>query len=248
MKKYIHTQKYHTRYSDVDFKDELKASAILTFMQEAACTSADELGFGYDVIKQKNLGFITASSYVKVLKPIGVEPVTVNTWPTPPRHVIFERFYELMNEKKETCVLACSRWCLVDWNTLKMLPGSTLSDQDYSTYNTDKCIAVPTWKVPAMERNGAEKVFQIAIANSEYDHYMHVNNTLYANYVFNCFTVELLKGKYLDSFLINYIKQTHEGDVLSFYRVEKQDNVFDIYGLNAEGEMCVSAEVSFTDR
>ena len=35
------------RYSDVDFKDELSASALLAFAQDAAGTSADELGFGY---------------------------------------------------------------------------------------------------------------------------------------------------------------------------------------------------------
>ena len=32
---------------DVDFKDELKMSAVLSYLEEVACLSADELGFGY---------------------------------------------------------------------------------------------------------------------------------------------------------------------------------------------------------
>ena len=51
------------RYSDVDFKDELSASALLAFAQDAAGTSADELGFGYGDLKPLGYGFLIVNTY-----------------------------------------------------------------------------------------------------------------------------------------------------------------------------------------
>lgn len=243
--KYVHIKRFNAKYSDVDFKDEVKPSALLTFLQEVSCTSADELGFGYEVIKPKNLGFITCNTYVKIFKPVGIEEFTVETWPTPPRHVIFERQYRVLNSAGEVAAVGLSRWCLVNMDTFAMLPATTLSDQDYSTYNTDKVCSVSSWKVPPFEEENAEKRFTVNIANSEYDHYMHVNNTRYADYMFNCFTVEELQKNAIDSFQINYQKQAHEGDTLTFYRHMEEDGSFSIFGINGAGENITSGKITF---
>lgn len=243
--KYVHEKKFFARYSDVDFKDELKASSLLSYFQEVACTSADELGFGYEYLKPKKMGFITANTYVKLLKPVGIEAFTVKTWPTPPKHIIFDRQYSMYNSSGEKSAVACSRWCLVDLNTFKMLPASVLKEQDYSSYNTDKEAEVLSWKVEAFDERTAEKKFVFTVANSEYDHYMHVNNTRYADYIFNCFSVNELNEKSVDSFQINYIKQAHEGDVLSFYRIKKNENNYRVFAFNQGGENIISGKISF---
>lgn len=245
--KYVHTREFYAKYSDVDFKDELKPSALLTFLQEASCTSADELGFGYDVIKPKNLGFVTCNTYVKIFKPIGIENFSVSTWPTPPRHVIFERQYTVKNSKGEDAAVALSRWCLVDMATFTMLPCTRLEGQDFSTYNTDKACVVSSWKAAQLNMERAEKKFTVNIANSEYDHYKHVNNTRYADYMFNCFSVAELGGKRIDSFQINYLKQAHEGDRLDYYRTDEGDGVYSVYGLNEKGDVITSGQIVLKD-
>jgi len=243
--KYVHTREFFAKYSDVDFKDEVKPSALLTYLQEVSCTSADELGFGYEVIKPKNLGFVTCNTYVKILKPIGIEKFSVSTWPTPPRHVIFERQYTAENSKGEAAAVALSRWCLVDMSSFAMLPCSRLEGQDFSTYNTDKVCIVSSWKVPPFDKSSAEKKFSVNIANSEYDHYMHVNNTRYADYMFNCFSTAELKSREVDSFQINYLKQAHEGDVLSYYLAKEGEESYSVYGLNEGDELVTSGRIVF---
>ena len=47
---YRHIKSYELRYTDVDAFDNLKLSSLLSFLEESACLSADELGFGYDDI------------------------------------------------------------------------------------------------------------------------------------------------------------------------------------------------------
>lgn len=246
--KYINTCFYHSRYTDVDFKDEMKLSSVLGYLQESACASADELGFGYDYLKGLNYGFVAAATYVKLYKSIGTADFKINTWPTAPRHFIFERYYEIYSADGEKTADACSRWCLVDLSNFKILPGSALVNQDYSTYNTEKSINVPMWKLPPFEEENAEKSFSLKIGNSECDHYMHVNNTRYADYVFNCFTMDYLAERKLDSFLICYIKQIHEGDEITLYKILRPDGCFDIYAFNRENELVFTSRVIFENK
>ena len=45
MELYEHIKTFDVKYCDTDFKDELKPSAVLAYLEEVACSSADELGF-----------------------------------------------------------------------------------------------------------------------------------------------------------------------------------------------------------
>ena len=116
---------------------------------------------------------------------------------------------------------ASSRWCLIDMHTGKLLQSKYIDNQDYSTYNTDKALQVTAWKIPTFKPEEGELKFTITIANSEYDHNMHVNNTRYADYCMNCFSVEELGQRRVTGFAISYVKQCKEGQTLRFYR--KQD-------------------------
>ena len=63
---YRHKKDYELRYTDVDAYDNLKLSSLLSFLEESACLSADELGFGYKDIAPKHFGFIIANWYIKL--------------------------------------------------------------------------------------------------------------------------------------------------------------------------------------
>lgn len=244
MEKYVHQKRFLVKYSDVDFKDECKLSSALALFQEVACSSADELGFGYNAIKPKGLGFITAATYVEFQKPIKLGEVNLETWPTPPRHVIFERQY-LLKQDGVIAATACSRWCLVNMSDFKMLPASTLTDQDYSTYNSDKCVLVPSWKVAPYEKD-EEEAYRVRITYSDYDHYHHVNNTVYASFFTNCFSILFWEKHRVKSFLINYVLQAHEGDELIFYKTRLNEDKYCIHGIcESTGEVVVSAEIQF---
>lgn len=111
---------------------------------------------------------------------------------------------------------ATSRWCMVDMHTGKLLQSKVLDNQDYSSYNPSRALDINRWKFPPFRPEEGELRFSMTVANSEYDHNMHVNNTRYADYCFNCFSVAELKEKKLKGFALGYIRQCREGDALRF--------------------------------
>ena len=225
MSVYCHRRTYPLRYTDFDFKDELKLSSLLALVQEAACSSADELDFGYDALKPKNFGFITVNTYCELLRPVRLgESLTVETWPLPPRHVIFERDYRVKSGEEVVANLA-SRWCLVDLTNFSVLsPEALQKAHENCPYNPEKTVEVPNWKIPKF-REGEREVLRLTVGNSRCDHYLHANNTYYADFFLDCFTSEEL-SRPLKSFQIAYVKQAKEGSELIFYRKDGENESF----------------------
>ena len=246
MKPYEHKKEFIIKYCDADFKDEIKASVILALLEEVACSSADELGFGYEFVKPRGYAFMVTNIHMEVkrLAKLG-ERVLVKTWPTPPTRVIFGREYQMYSDSGELLLNASSRWCLVDIKENKLLQSKYIDNQDYSTYNTQKLFEAVSWKIPAFEEDEGELCYTMTVANSEYDHNMHVNNTCYADFCFNCFKIEELATRKVEKFSISYVKQCKEGDVLRFYRKEIGTEEYCVQGVNGNGEIVVQARILF---
>ncbi len=244
MGKYRHIQEFTLGFCDVDFKDEIKPSTVLAYLEEVACLSADELGFGYRFLKPKGYAFMVTEIRVKLHKKATLgERIKMSTWPTPPTFVVFGREYEGYDQAGEKVLSASSKWCMIDFATGKILSSKLLVDQDYSTYCTDKAIQTSS-KIAKFPMEEGEKRFEICISNSEYDHNMHVNNTKYIDYCFNCFSVQELSTLSVEEFAIAYVKQCYEGEKLSFYR-KKDGEKYLICGFNQTGALVVRAEVTF---
>lgn len=148
MEKYQHVQDFQIKYCDVDFKDELKVSTALAYMEEIACASADELGFGYAYVKPRGYAFMVSNICCEFVRPVRLgEIIRTQTWPLPPSYVVFGREYKFLSKAGEALINASSRWCLVDMKSGKILQSKTIDNQDYSTYNTDKALENVTWKI-----------------------------------------------------------------------------------------------------
>ncbi len=246
-KAYEHIREFQVKYCEADFKDNLKLSTALSYMQEAACSSADELGFGYSFVKERGLAFMVANVCCEFIKPILLgEWVQIKTWPTPPSYVVFGREYQFLSKSGELLANASSRWCLLDVTSGKLQQSKVLDNQDYSAYNTAKALLKTEWKIPTFSPSEGEPRFSLTIANSEYDHNLHVNNTRYADYCLNCFSVEELSSRSLRYFSISYIQQSKEGETLSFYRMKEGENSYLLQGVNGNGETSVRARIEFS--
>ena len=249
MKPYEYHQQFKVKFCEADFNDELKTSVALSYMEEVACYSADELGFGYRYIRPLGYAFMVTAICCEFLKPVRLgETVTLKTWPLPPSYVIFGREYQFVSQTGETLANASSRWCLVDMANGKLLQSKVIEGQDYSTYNTRKVLDGVQWKIPNFTQADGELRFTMMVAYAEYDHNMHVNNTRYADYCMNCFSIDELSKTALKRFQISFVRQCKEGEVLRFYRKYAGDGVYYTQGFNEKDEIVVQARLDFVDR
>lgn len=243
MNGYVHRREFPLRYTDFDFQDVFKPSSLLGLVQEAACSSADELGFGYEDLKPLNYGFITVHTYCELLAPVKIgDRLTVETWPLPPRHVIFERDYRVLNQKGERVANLASRWCLVDLKDFSLLTPEALSKaHEKCPYNPEKSLQVLSWKLNKLT-DGAREVSRMIVGASRCDHYFHANNTYYLDFFFDCFSFEEL-ARPVKNFQIAYVKQAKAGKELVFLRKDEGNSSF--LEAHSEGELIAQFRVEF---
>lgn len=249
---YKHIKNYEIRYTDCDVFDALKPSSLLSMMEESACLSADELGFGYDVITPLRMGFILVNWYIELYKPLKLGgKIEIHTWPLKPAHLIFFRDFEIYcgGEKVGVCV---TRWCMISLDDFSMLPTSRFfKEGDFDNYNTQRCVEFNSWKIPSaykMLEEGSNAVdgcaYSRAVSLSDYDHYFHMNNTKYADYLLDVFSLEELRGKFVSKLQITYVKQCKLGEKLDFYKVFK-DGAYFVEGIvNGESRVLFKVELS----
>ena len=241
---YRHKKVYELRYTDVDAFDNLKPSALLSFLHESACLSADELGFGYADIAPKNMGFIIVNWYIEFTRPVKLgDKLEVHTWPLRPKYLIFLRDFELFVGGAKVGV-ATARWCMIDTESFNVLPANAYFEEGaFDNYNTERSVDFKAWKIPVI--SGGETVYKKKVSFSDYDHYFHVNNTKYADYLMDAFSVEEFRGKYIKSLQVTYVKQCKEGELIEIVR-EERDGVFFVDG-RVNGEVRVQFRVDLNE-
>lgn len=219
---YRHIKKYEIRYTDTDAYDFLKPSSLLSFQEESAGFSADELGFGYKDISPVNLGFIIVNNYIELFRPIKLgDELELHTWPLRPRHFIFLRDYEFYSSGEKVGV-ATTRWCMIDTKTFSVAPTAKFFAPDsFDGYNTERSVEFNSWKIPAADVD--RPVYSKKIAYSDYDHYFHVNNTKYADFLLDVLSAEGLKDRYISKLQITYVKQCKLGETIDFFRKDEGD-------------------------
>ncbi len=218
MNEYCHRREFQIRYTDFDAYDRIRLSTLLSLAQESACSSADELQFGYDDLKPKGLAFITVHTVGELYAPVKIgDTITVETWPLPPRHVIFERDYAMKNQRGERVCDMASRWCLVDLKSFSLLTPDYLGEaNEKCPYNPRKIFPSVNWQIKKLDQE-KQLVFKTSVGFSRLDHYFHLNNTYYADLFTDCFSLQEL-DRPIKNFQIAYINQAKEGAELSFFK------------------------------
>ena len=240
---YRHCKTYEIRYTDVDFCDRLKLSSLLSLMEESACLSAQELGFGYDVLKPKNYGFILVNWYIELKRTIFFgDELTIVTWPIKPNRLAVFRDFEFYIGDEKVGV-ATSRWCLVDLASFSMLPASSVFSGDM-TFNDCRSTDFNSWRMP--EISDGQKTYSKTVSYSDYDHYNHVNNTKYGDILLDAFTVDELKDAEIRMVQIKYVRQCKFEEVLDIVRSRCEDGAWAIEG-RVGTELRIQMKVKFGD-
>lgn len=241
---YRHIKSYELRYTDVDVYDNLKLSSLLSFIEESACLSADELGFGYEALNKKQLGFIIVNTFIKLERNIKLgETITIHTWPLKPRLLVFLRDSEIYVGNEKVGVVS-ARWCMINKETFALVPASAFfTEGDQNEYNSERSVNFSAWKIP--EISDGKYSYSKKILYSDYDHNFHANNTKYADFLMDAFSVEELKNKTLKTVQITYVKQCKENDVLDITR--KDCDSYVLAEGRVDGELRVQMRIELND-
>ena len=111
----IYKENFKVGLKDVWKGNEVSNSAILEYLEDIAAYHSDTVGYGINTTKDTNLNWLLLDWKVEVLKrPTYGENLEVHTWSREIEKFWAFRDFEIYDQNHELCVIATSKWLLVN--------------------------------------------------------------------------------------------------------------------------------------
>lgn len=199
-KKY--TESFVLRTPDCDMCGQWRPSAILESMQETAGAHSALCDLDRDSMLSLGVVWVLSRLKVEMLRmPHVGEKITVETYPTPAKHLFFPRSHLFYDADGEKIGCANSLWVLMDINTRVLTVRGEIAEKLPDNRDLPSAAGMPASVRPlqAEAHHG-----QITPQFTELDVNGHVNNTKYLDWCCNALGIETMRNHALMRFDVNY--------------------------------------------
>ena len=205
---------------DLDRYDRLTCYSISNLFQEIASLHAEELGVGYEVMKEKGLAWIVARNKITIVNSQNVSKVvTVHTWPHPNGRFDFERDYVMYNENNEVIAKGSSKWLVYDLKRNFLCSSKGIMEN--IDFKDDKVYLEKFDKIHYGNIDDYSLELTHRISFTDLDHYGHMNNAKY--FVIMMDALNLDENDVIEEVQIDYLNQGYLDKSIDVYKKKEED-------------------------
>ena len=192
---------------DVNLYRRLRTSALFELLQEVSIHHTEELGAGRALTLDRGFLWMVTMQRAEIARmPEYDERVTVETWPGETMHLLFPRYYRLLDAEGKVLLSASAIWALVDVETRRMIFPDRYGIA-IEGVTTGHEIALPT---PVKKAEG-EPSAVFSVPYSYLDLNGHMNNTRYFDLAEDHIPAPA-EGRRLTAVSAEYISEARLGD------------------------------------
>ena len=116
----VYERRYRLRNHHVGLGRKLKTATLFEFLEEASIAHTEALDMGRDKTLDRGLLWVILQQYLTIFRmPSYDEMITVRSWPGDTMHLLFPRYYEILDEEGTCIIEGSALWALIDENTRK---------------------------------------------------------------------------------------------------------------------------------
>ena len=171
----VWTRRYHVLNKDVNMFQDMRTSRLMEILQQACIAHTEELGMGRDKTLDKGILWVVLQQTMRITRmPVYDEDITIESWPGNTMHVLFPRFFDILDHNGNLMLEGSYLWTLINAETRKMV----FADQygiDIPGDASGKQIDLPK-PVRRMETD-QERLFTVPFSYCDLNG--HMNNTKY---------------------------------------------------------------------
>ena len=117
----IYKEKLKIGLKDVWKENQIKNRAILEYLENVAAYHSDTVGYGINTSKETGVSWILLDWKVKVIKrPEYGKTLDIHTWSRKIMKFYAYRDFEIYDDENNLCVIATSKWLLINNETGKI--------------------------------------------------------------------------------------------------------------------------------
>lgn len=199
---------------DIGKNNLIKNESILEILENIAGEHSSKVGYGVLDIERTKASWILLEWKVKVIKrPIYSEELKVKTWGRYFQKAYTYRDFEIHNSKGELCVIATSKWALIDINTHTIM---RLTEDIKNLYKPEE---ISVFKEETLNKINIPEEYtnkiEYTVGRKDIDINNHMHNTYYLNLAYEALPEEAYKNGPYNEFRITYKKEITLGDTVT---------------------------------
>ena len=228
-------EKITIKYSETDQNLAMKPFALLNFLQDIASKNAEDLGFGYSYIHERNYAWFLIKYRMEFEEyPFDIQELTLKTEPRGYNKLFAFRDFELYKNKTLIGRMH-SMWSIVDINTRSMVPVPTaIKDNVHMTSFEKRIDDLSFEKIATITTPSSEKEFEVRY--NDIDVNGHANNGNYIVWALEPLDFEFKNNNKIKTLDMVYKKEAKFGEKI-ISQVEhktKQTTLHRLLNLNGE--------------
>ena len=226
-----------------DMRGAWKPSAILSTMQETAGVHSAMLGLDRATMDSMDLAWVLTRVKVEFSRlPMLGEKLTIETYPTPNRHLFFPRSHIFRGADGEQIGCANSLWVTMNLTDRRIEKSEFVLAHMPDNRDFSPAAGMPSTVRPLSDE---AQVGRILPQLSELDMNMHVNNTKYMDWCLNALGLEVMRDKVITAFDVNYDTEILPGcEIRTELTMKGDDFAFIGYDMEGKKHFSISGKLS----
>ena len=227
--------------ADTDMESRLRPGALFSFLAHAAYVSADNLGFGYEHLKENNLFWVLSRLEIHIRRALlWNEVVEIETWPKDIEGILYIRDFNVRDLQGDIVAQAGTSWLAIDSQTKRPRRKDSFDSDLFSRLSKKRALNESPAKLPDISDGDN---FRVRSTYFDIDLNKHVTSSRYIDWMMDSFAVEFHKNNYPSLLSVNYVKETMPDTGIEIIRQSETQNDFYFTGRQPE-----SLKTSFRGR
>jgi medium-chain acyl-[acyl-carrier-protein] hydrolase len=209
----IYREKFKIGLKDIWKGNEVSNKAILEYLENVACYHSDSVGYGINTSDVTNLTWLLLDWKVKVIKrPKYGQTLDIHTWS---RYIVkcyAYRDFEIYDENNNLCVIATSKWLLINNRTRKIVKVEQEVADKYESETEKSVFDEEIDKIKEPINYKSSIIYQIK--RKDIDVIGHMHNLYYLDLAYETLPEEVYNQRPFDEIRIMYKKEVKLGDTV----------------------------------
>ncbi len=217
---------------DVGYSNKITNKAIIKILENAGGMHSESLNLGLNSIEITGFSWILLGWKVKVIvRPRYNEELTVNTWGRESNRAFTYRDYELYDESGNLCIIATSKWAIVD---IKNGHLAEITPELIEPYKCEeKKVFNSDYSFKLKEPETIDREIRYKVQRRDIDINKHVHNLYYLDFAYEALPEEIYENCEFNNIEIMYKRQTKLNDEIKcLYTKDGKQNIVTIKSID----------------
>ena len=221
--KMIYQEIFKAGLKDIGKDNLIKNRAILEFLENIGSYHSDSVGYGANTTESTGVTWILLEWKLQILKrPKYGQMLDVHTWGRGMYKFFTYRDFEIYDEQNNLCVIATSKWALIDIHTRKMVRITEDIVEKYKPEES-KCV-FPESDIPRLKApNQFSSSILYKTRRKDIDLNGHMHNLYYLDLAYEALPEEVYEKRPFDNVRISYKNEIRLGETVKCEYVKEED-------------------------